>query len=610
MNLLAKRIQKIKQSLRDDNLEQAASLLVNTIASDEIFSYWASCCNGSEQIPKILKFIRHIAFNRRISTAVINFMEGDLRIGTEFFLQHILGPEDLLFILVHERDHLILRNLYPSAISEDYPAELLNFGEDAYINAIARRYIPSTLPERFYQKPQELLLTGRHRTIDWDYFNVKEDGLNMLQQVHANLYRQNHELLKVIGEHIVSRAPGSGYGKWMDLILRWYQSMQSRPKASKHLGKGTLSSNGAESNDMESQGSAESEAQNNQVDSPEHGDQAVEEEKQASSEDPDHRTEKDALEVSENKTGEDQVAPDEQKAEGERPCSDQDNPKKAQRGRSKADGAADPNDQSGTAASIDEIMGSIVPLVRQENFERPLSGPKGRSSHGRNGLLKVPLPRLKPHDQITWLIQQTCDDPKIRQRVSIFEGDALEHVDGLINGILSDRSIEKVCDGYSLSVPLSISRRDAFTLSAGAVPVMWQKRMGVERPNIDVYIDVSGSMERFYGYIPYIYDSLKHVMNRIFQFSTQVVQVEHDDQFLLTNGGTCFNSVAQHMVEHQIRAAILLSDGQSHLTNENIESLKCELEHLIYIKVQENDYKNWELIATETICLLSEKGVA
>jgi hypothetical protein len=170
---------------------------------------------------------------------------------------------------------------------------------------------------------------------------------------------------------------------------------------------------------------------------------------------------------------------------------------------------------------------------------------------------------------------------------------------------LSDRATEKAYEGYSLSIPLSISRRDAFSLSAGAVPIMWQKRMGVERPFIDLYVDVSGSMERYYGYIPYLYDALKHVMGRIFQFSTQVVQVEHDDLFLLTTGGTCFNCVAQHMIEHQIRAAILLSDGQSYLTNENTEALKRQLEHMVYIKVEDNDYRNWEHIATETIYLMT-----
>ena len=261
-------------------------------------------------------------------------------------------------------------------------------------------------------------------------------------------------------------------------------------------------------------------------------------------------------------------------------------------------------DQAVDDGDIDAIIGSIVPLVQQENPIGPLSGPGAASSNSRNGLLKIPLPCLKPNDQITQLIQITCDDPKLRQKVSIFEGDALEHVDGLINGILSDRATEKAYEGYSLSVPSSISRKDAITLSTGAVPVVWHKRMGIERPIIDIYVDVSGSMERYYGYIPYVYDALKHVIARIFQFSTKVVEVEHDDRFLFTTGGTCFNCVAQHMIEHQIRDAILLSDGESSLTNENIEALKSQLEHLVYIKIEDNSYRNWGKVAAETIYLM------
>ncbi|MEJ2099128.1 MAG: hypothetical protein P8X68_04035 [Desulfobacterales bacterium] len=604
MNLLARQIQKIKKSLRDDNLQQAATQLVSTIASDEMFAYWAACCSGSERIPKILKFIRHIAFDRGIPTAVINFMQGYLRIGADFFLQHILGPEDLLFILIHERDHLILRNLYPNALQEDYPTELLNFGEDAYINAVARRHIPSTLPERFYERPQELLLTGRHSRIDWDYFKVKQDGVNMLEQMHATMYRQDHELLKVIGEHIVSRFHGSGYGNWMDLILRWYQGVQSKQKVEKPWMKKNSSTKGHVSDDDE----AAENKKNNQCD--DHGDglQNVDEDVAKQSEDlPEKRKDapsKDTPEVPENGQDENQAAPDEQEDQSEWPNAVQDAPQNKHQGRSKADGAADVNDQAVDDADIDAIVGSIVPLVRQENPIEPFSGPGAASKNGQNGLLKVPLPCLKPNCQITQLIQITCDDPNIRQRVSIFEGDALKQVDGLINGILSDRATEKAYEGYSLSVPLTISRSDAFTLSAGATPIMWQKRMGIERPYIDLYIDVSGSMERYYGFIPYIYDALKHVMGRIFQFSTQVAEVQHDDQFLLTTGGTCFNCVAKHMIEQQIRAAILLSDGQSYMTVQNAEALKNQLEHFVYIKVQENSYRNWEDIATETIYLM------
>jgi hypothetical protein len=86
--------------------------------------------------------------------------------GVQFFLDHITGPEDLLFILIHERNHLILRRLYPDVLPGDnYPREVFNFAEDAYVNAIGRRQVASTLPERFYHQP-ELLLTAKHSCID------------------------------------------------------------------------------------------------------------------------------------------------------------------------------------------------------------------------------------------------------------------------------------------------------------------------------------------------------------------------------------------------------------------------------------------------------------
>ena len=149
----------------------AATLLINTVSSDDMFGYWSGCCHDSERVPKILKYIKRISFSPAVPTANINFMKGDLMIGTRFFLDHIDGPEDFLFILLHERNHLILRKLYPDVLTPDYPGHLFNFGEDVYINAISRRHLPSMLPERYYSKPMELLLTARHNLINWEHFN-------------------------------------------------------------------------------------------------------------------------------------------------------------------------------------------------------------------------------------------------------------------------------------------------------------------------------------------------------------------------------------------------------------------------------------------------------
>ena len=153
MNLLTQRIETIKEALRKKDLDRGATLLITTLASDDLFGYWSSCSGGSDKVPKILTYIHRIRFDDGIETAQVDLIKGDLKIGVKFFLDWIQGPEDFLFLLIHERNHLILRTLYPEVNPETYPEALFNFAEDAYINGISRRTIPSTLPETVLQRP-------------------------------------------------------------------------------------------------------------------------------------------------------------------------------------------------------------------------------------------------------------------------------------------------------------------------------------------------------------------------------------------------------------------------------------------------------------------------
>jgi hypothetical protein len=157
MHLLMRRIEKSKAALRGKDLNRAGTLLIHSLASDEIFSYWSDCCQGSERVPKLLKYIHEIRFDEALPTAAVDLLRGDLKIGVNCFLEHLIGPEDVLFILIHERNHLILR-----------------------------RQVASTLPERFYRQPGGLLLTCKHSYIDWTLFHIKGYGNhNYLKQAHA-----------------------------------------------------------------------------------------------------------------------------------------------------------------------------------------------------------------------------------------------------------------------------------------------------------------------------------------------------------------------------------------------------------------------------------------
>lgn len=590
MDLLNKRIQKIKQMLKQNNLDKAASILVSTMASDDMFKYWSECCNGSERVPKILKYITHIAFDAKLRTANINFMKGHLCIGSGFFLDHIDGPEDLLFILIHERNHLILRRLYPDVRSGiNYPARLFNFGQDAYINAIARRYVTSTLPERFYKEPLELILTGRHSVIDWDYFKCNGGGFNRLQDAHGAIYKNNYALLKKLRERYPVSIQGDGYKHWMALICEWHHTMSAKADKAKATANNIAS--GINEANKKEEVSKDNDVKDDRVIKNENGEKGAGE----NNDDVNHEQKggDGAKEVSESK---EEVRP----------------PLKNKKGGDKKEEVPEENldkegqDQPGT--NIESTLKNIIPLIQKEDSGNcPITSTNDKPV--RTGkMLKIPLPDLKPDDPVVQIILSTCELQEFRKHVIIFDERFMMHVEKMIRGVLSERALERFYDGYSISVPLSMTRRDVFAMSAGAIPVMWQTRVGVKKPHIDIYVDVSGSMGKYYGYIPFIYDALKHVMGRIFHFSTIVVEADYKDKYLYSTGGTSFNSVAEHMIDHKVKSVILLSDGKSFITENHIKILKRQLEYFVYIKICENQYRNWERLAKEVIILKKENN--
>ena len=251
-------------------------------------------------------------------------------------------------------------------------------------------------------------------------------------------------------------------------------------------------------------------------------------------------------------------------------------------------------------SAIAEIIKTYAPLVQGTSTLETIGS---EASAADSGVRQIPIPDLRPGDPVFTFIWETSDLSEFRHRVRLFEPGALEGIEGVIQGVLADHATEKTLEGYSIPVPPAITRKDLFSLAGGVIPAVWERRWGVERPHIDLYIDVSGSMDHYYGYIPYIYDALRGVRGRVFQFSTRVVEVDPDDLFLHTTGGTRFDAVAQHLLEEGTRAAIILSDGHGILGNRYVDALQAQLETLVYIKVQENRVRNWELVATEVVVL-------
>ena len=67
--LLTERMEKVRTALRNKDLVGAADILVRMLASDDLFSYWSACSQGSERIPNILRYVNRIVFDPGITTA-------------------------------------------------------------------------------------------------------------------------------------------------------------------------------------------------------------------------------------------------------------------------------------------------------------------------------------------------------------------------------------------------------------------------------------------------------------------------------------------------------------------------------------------------------------
>jgi len=469
----------------------------------------------------------------------------------------------------------------------DYPPELFNFAEDAYVNAIGRRQVASTLPERFYRQPGELLLTAKHSAIDWTLFHIGSNGgYNYFKQAHAALYQRNLVLLQALGE-VIAPTSFSGYRRWMELVSQWYTEKQDEEASKAEM----AASGDTDGNDnptvSEPPPATRKEASEDEPEGVANDSAGLEDEPQGTGE-----------EQHQGSGSEDGLEPGKEEA----PAVDATipEPEEKEPGSGESSEAGEPVATDESFSAIAETIKTYAPLVHGTSILETMGS---EASAADSGVRKIHIPDLRPGDPVFTFIWETSDLSEFRHRVHLFEPGALEGIEGVIQGVLADHATEKTLEGYSIPVPPAITRKDLFSLAGGVIPAVWERRWGVERPHIDLYIDVSGSMNHYYGYIPYIYDALRGIRGRVFQFSTRVVEVDPDDLFLHTTGGTRFDAVAHHLLAEGTRAAIILSDGHGILANRYVGLLQAQLETLIYIKVQENRLQNWELVATEVVVL-------
>jgi hypothetical protein len=160
----------------------------------------------------------------------------------------------------------------------------------------------------------------------------------------------------------------------------------------------------------------------------------------------------------------------------------------------------------------------------------------------------------------------------------------------------------KTTDMYSKSpvVPFQLSRSDAFLLSTGYTPLLWNTRVFHEEKEysaLPIYLDVSGSMNEELPYVVKLLANLDEEIDHVWGFSTHVKKITIDQLKkggISSWGGTNFDCIVSHALEHKLKNILIITDGYAYLTsyprNQKIDKIE---QAIVLLTGDQNDKNNY-----------------
>ena len=253
----------IKQKIRAQDLPGAEKDLHYLIVNRDFDKLW-----GAGTLPVMWGFIAHIRLTKAIPTAIVDLANGEIQINPQFLLDKIDSLEDLLFVILHERDHRILRRLFRINWHKlykmlDYKKEWIdkirNVVEDVWINASVRceMGINANLPENCYcwtkadadspgkrgfDNPKgsgfdpEIHKIGEPKSEDYALLTCLSQFCDPgIQSEHGSLYfeaktLQRRHNIRPIGTRYHNDYGRSGmpsFPQWFDIFCDWFQIHKS-----------------------------------------------------------------------------------------------------------------------------------------------------------------------------------------------------------------------------------------------------------------------------------------------------------------------------------------------------------------------------------------------
>jgi hypothetical protein len=260
--------------------------------------------------------------------------------------------------------------------------------------------------------------------------------------------------------------------------------------------------------------------------------------------------------------------------------------------------------------------------VGEEGGDNPLIQAKGQ---GDNPLSKEDVPEL---------VREIKD--KLRQRDSNLSGQLAGHFDKLLQDFIRVNKLDRNAtmeEAFRLSLVDSMKAdllndvlgsvqesgsqsvlmperpaRSDMILTAMGVPVFFWKNPDYMEPQGDVrvYVDVSGSVS---GYQDWIYGVIlaleEYLYTNIYLFSNDVAEVtvgEFAEGKVVSTYGTDFNCVLNHILEHNVEKAVVVTDGYASASQDLVAKVKEKQVEIFSVVVEPdgNRYQRYGQMGVES----------
>jgi hypothetical protein len=494
---------------------------------------------------RIWTYVAKVGFDKEVTTAQINLKTGFVTFGVDFFIKHINSIEDLLFLIIHERNHYILEHsiwrsdLYHLRLSLSAPMSSLI--EDAFINGAAYRISPSKISDRFYKHNSIVVILTSDTKGVRRVFKDKE-----IVKIHAQMWDVTEPLPDL--------------GKFSNLLIRWFLQKMKQER---------------QEHEKQTQ---ENETQSGQSDG-----------KDQANTDNDHGTNQ-TEDISKDNTRQEEENNTTGTVEGE-----------------DTGGDFEENGEDDFKSEIETETEEVAPIVEgqhdtfaavedQNSVNAGVYSENGVQVHGRK--IKALTPKSEIDKALATLTRKEREQFRVQRSFDISQ------LDTFISDFQCLRAGQDGLQGYTNTVPHRISKRDINSIQMGGVPIIWNTAYEGFEKHTKLYMDVSGSMDDYLGLIPYMFDRLMEHVDEIFEFSNLIIKVDPGDSYYYSTGGTSFNTVAEHILSKDFQSVIVITDGCGNLSDDLTERLRNILEYCVYVRIGGTHYQNgkgWEQVANQIV---------